>query len=82
MLTRVATVGLILEIVFGALLFITRATEYTASSLFITKMVAVGTGILNALAIRIRLETPTNDWRQPIRLRIGAAFRSSSGWRP
>ena len=80
MLTRVATVGLILEIVFGALLFITRATEYTASSLFITKMVAVGTGILNALAIRIRLETPTIGDSQFVC--IGAAFRCSSGWRP
>jgi hypothetical protein len=67
MLTRVA-------IVFGALLFITRATEYTASNLFITKMVAVAAGILNALAMRIPFETPTNNSRQAVRLRVGAGL--------
>jgi hypothetical protein len=73
-LARVAAVGLVLAIVFGALLFITRATEYTASNLFITKMLAVATGILNALAMRIPFETPTNDRRPPVRLRLAAGL--------
>jgi hypothetical protein len=51
-LTRTAGAGLGLAIVFGALLFITRATEYAASSLFLSKMVVVGVGTANALAVR------------------------------
>ena len=75
MLTRVAGVGLVLAIVFGALLFITRATEYTASNLFLTKMIAVATGILNACVTRIPLETSaTNHGRPPVRLRVGAGL--------
>jgi hypothetical protein len=52
-LTRTAAVGLALAIVFGALLFITRATEYVASNLFISKMVVVGLATANALALRL-----------------------------
>ncbi len=37
----------------GSLLFITRATEYAASGLFISKMAVVGTGTANALALRM-----------------------------
>jgi hypothetical protein len=51
-LTRTAGVGLILAIVFGTLLFITRATEYATSGLFISKMVVVSAGTANALALR------------------------------
>jgi hypothetical protein len=51
-LTRMAGAGLGLAIVCGALLFITRATTYAASSLFIAKMVVVGIGVANALAMR------------------------------
>ncbi|MFW5635402.1 MAG: hypothetical protein ACOC23_09115 [Thermodesulfobacteriota bacterium] len=47
-----AAVGLGMAVFFGSLLFITRATEYAASPLFISKMVVVGTGILNALAVQ------------------------------
>src|SRR5918996_341917 len=54
-LTRTAGAGLVLAIVFGILLFITRATEYAASGLFISKMVVVGTGTANVLALRMVL---------------------------
>lgn len=52
-LTRTAGAGLMLAVVFGSLLFITRATEYAASSLFISKMIVVGAGTANALALRM-----------------------------
>lgn len=51
-LTRTAATGLALAIVFGSLLFITRATEYAASGLFISKMAVVAMGTANALALR------------------------------
>jgi hypothetical protein len=51
-LTRTAGVGLGLAIIFGTLLFITRATTYAASGLFLTKMVVVGVGTANGLAVR------------------------------
>ena len=52
-LTRTAGVGLCLAIIFGTLLFITRATEYVASNLFIAKMLVVATGTANVLTLRI-----------------------------
>ena len=52
-LTRTAAVGLSLAIIFGTLLFITRATEYVASNLFIAKMLVVATGTANVLTLRI-----------------------------
>ena len=54
-LTRTAAAGLVLASVFGALLFITRATEYAASNLFVSKMVIVGAGAANALLLHIVL---------------------------
>jgi hypothetical protein len=51
-LTRTAGAGLGLAVVCGILLFITRATEYAASGLFISKMVAVGIGMVNAVVLR------------------------------
>jgi len=50
-----AAVGLGMAIFFGSLLFITRASAYAASALFISKMVVVGTGILNALVVHTTL---------------------------
>jgi hypothetical protein len=47
-----AAFGLVMAVFFGSLLFITRATEYAESPLFIFKMIAVGTGTLNALIIK------------------------------
>ena len=52
-LTRTSAVGLLLAIVFGFLLFMTRATEYAASGLFIAKMAVVAAAIVNALALRM-----------------------------
>ena len=52
-LTRTAGIGLVLAIVFGTLLFITRATEYIASNLFIAKMLVVAIGTANVLTLRI-----------------------------
>lgn len=52
-LTQTATVGLVLAIVFGALLFVTRASEYAASGLFLTKMLVVAAATINAVALRL-----------------------------
>jgi hypothetical protein len=52
-LTLTAAAGLALAMVFGSLLFITRATEYAASGFFIAKMVVVGVATANALALRM-----------------------------
>ena len=46
-LTRTAGFGLGMAVFFGALLFITRATAYANSSLFISKMIVVIVGTLN-----------------------------------
>jgi hypothetical protein len=56
-LTRTAGVGLGLAIIFGSLLFITRATTYAASGLFLAKMVVVGIGTANAVAVRTLVPT-------------------------
>lgn len=52
-LTRTAGAGLALAMVCGTLLFITRATAYATSGLFIAKMVVVGAGTANALVLRL-----------------------------
>ncbi len=51
-LTRTAGAGLALVVICGVLLFITRATDYVHSRLFLTKMVFVGTGLANVLVLR------------------------------
>jgi hypothetical protein len=51
-LTRTAAVGLALAVVFGLLLFITRATEYVASEFFLAKMAIVAAATVNALLLR------------------------------
>lgn len=55
-LTQTATVGLLLAVTFGALLFITRASEYVASGLFLTKMLVVAAATVNAVALRVIVE--------------------------
>jgi hypothetical protein len=47
--------------IFGALLFITRASEYTASNLFISKMAVVALGTANALALRVLPQTQVSE---------------------
>lgn len=78
-LTRSAAVGLMLAIVFGFLLFSTRATEYAASPFFVAKMIVVGAATANALALRFHARDPASPARWPPRLRIAAAI-SLAGW--
>ena len=71
-LTRTAGAGLALAVICGSLLFITRATEYAASGLFIAKMVVVAIGATNALAVRlVRLDK---------RLRLAPATENLPVW--
>ncbi|MGH7844760.1 MAG: hypothetical protein ACREQW_06285 [Candidatus Binatia bacterium] len=83
-LTRTAGAGLVLAIVFGVLLFITRATEYAASNFFIAKMVVVGIGTANALLLRIPARAQLSDLPSahtppPARLRLAAGL-SLAAW--
>jgi hypothetical protein len=79
-LTRTAAVGLALAVTAGALLFVTRATDYIASPFFLTKMVVVGVGLANvlgrrALAGRKHLMIPNTALRL-------AAVVSLASWLP
>jgi len=81
-LTRTAGVGLVLAIIFGMLLFITRATEYVASNLFIAKMLLVLLGTANALTLRMpsqpqASEITSTQWKPPVRLQVGAGISLS-----
>jgi hypothetical protein len=83
-LTRTAAAGLFIAVAFGALLFITRATEYAASSLFISKMAVVAAATTNAAALRLAADgTPARMHpltRDPSnRMRIASAL-SLAGW--
>jgi hypothetical protein len=78
-LTRTAGAGLILAMIFGALLFITRASEYTASNLFISKMAVVALGTANALALRVLPQTQVSEitltkGKPPARLRLAGGI--------
>lgn len=78
-LTRTAGVGLGLAIVCGIFLFITRATEYAASSLFLVKMGVVGIGVVNALAVRTwvpEARVPMRSVREkpPVRLQVAGGL--------
>jgi hypothetical protein len=83
-LTHTAGAGLSLAIVFGSLLFITRATEYAASKLFIYKMVVVGVATANALVLRVfapeellRMRSTTE--KLPGRVQLAGGI-SLAGW--
>lgn len=83
-LTRTASVGLGLASIFGALLFITRATEYAASNLFLSKMVIVGVGAANALVLRLIVPDdlsclPSPTRKLPRRLRLAGGI-SLAAW--
>ncbi|MCC7549851.1 MAG: hypothetical protein IT532_19055 [Burkholderiales bacterium] len=62
-LTRTAAVGLVLAILFGFLLFATRATEYAASPLFLAKMAIVAAATANALVLRVAFPRAVPDGR-------------------
>jgi hypothetical protein len=51
-LTRSAAAGFALAVLFGALLFATRATEYATSPFFIAKIAVVLAAVANALALQ------------------------------
>src|ERR687892_1742012 len=83
-LTRTAGAGLGLAIVFGILLFITRATEYAASGLFLSKMVVVGVGTANALALRTLVPDAVAPMRSalekpPVRVQLAGGI-SLAAW--
>jgi len=82
-LTRTAAAGLALAVVFGALLFITRATEYAESTLFLVKMAVVAVGASNALALRIVGHAQVMQMRTaptpPRRLRVAGGI-SLTAW--
>lgn len=50
-LTRAGSVGLAVAVVCGFLLFISRASEYVSSDLFLAKMLVVAVGAANVLTI-------------------------------
>tara|TARA_R110001583_G_scaffold61256_1_gene181261 strand:+ start:18419 stop:18904 length:486 start_codon:yes stop_codon:yes gene_type:complete len=83
-LTRTAAFGLMLAAGAGGLMFIARATEYAASSLFLAKIMIVGVATANALALRtigldalLRSETAAS--KLPGRVRF-AALVSLLAW--
>lgn len=79
-LGRTAACGLALAVVFGGLLFITRATEYMESPVFVVKMACVAVGTANALSLRRRAANPAR-WpaRPPLHVRV-AAVVSLAAW--
>lgn len=82
-LTRTAAVGLVLAVVSGALLFITRATEYAVSGFFLAKMAVVAAAIVNALLLRTGagddLVRAVLGGRPTRRMRLAGAF-SLAAW--
>ena len=77
-LTRTAGIGLVLAIIFGAFLFITRATEYAASNLFIAKMFLVFLGTANTLMLRMPTQAPESHIAS-IRVKPSARLRVAAG---
>jgi len=83
-LTRTAAAGLIVAVIFGALLFIARATDYAASGLFLSKMTVVAAATLNALALRVVSpgevsRVLSTAQKPPRRFRIAGGF-SLAAW--
>lgn len=81
-LMRSAAAGLVLAIACGSLLFVTRATEYAASWLFVSKMIVVAVATANAMTLGLlapaRLARLAAD-APPRRVRV-AAFLSLAAW--
>ena len=83
-LTRTAGAGFLLAVIFGMLLFITRATEYIASNLFLAKMAVVIIGTANVMALRIPPPSDASEITSahampPLRLRLAAGV-SLTAW--
>jgi hypothetical protein len=83
-LTQTATLGLVLAVTFGALLFVTAASEYAASGLFLSKILVVAALTANALFLRV-IGGGDSPWPNapqgelPGYVRIAAGL-SLSGW--
>jgi hypothetical protein len=77
-LTRTAAVGLAMAVLFGSLLFATRATEYAASPYFLAKMVLVVAAGANAIALHIAFPRAALEGKTiealPWRIRAAAGF--------
>jgi len=78
-LSRTAAAGVLVAVVFGFMLFGTRATEYAASGYFLAKLGCVGLGVLNALALHVAVSPAKSAFEKrctaPIRgLQIGASI--------
>ena len=67
-LIPVAATGLVLAMGTGALLFITRATEYAALNLFFVKLALIATGAIHALSVHLGM-----GLRDAARLRLAGA---------
>lgn len=83
-LTRTAAAGLVLAIGFGFMLFMTQATEYVDSRLFIFKMAVVGAATANALILRLavsdeKLQTGSASGKLPPGVRLSGGI-SLIGW--
>ena len=77
-LTRSAGIGLVVAIIFGTLLFITRATEYVASNLFIAKMILVLLGAANTVMLRMPTQ-PSESQIASTRVKPSARLRVAAG---
>lgn len=80
-LARTADAGLLLAVTFGMLLFITRASEYVKSEIFISKMLLLVVGIANTAALRmitaeklLRRESASEKLPKPVRLAAGVSL--------
>ena len=73
-LMKTAVVGIWLALICGGLLFITRASSYVGSEIFVLKMIVVAAGLLNGLLLRVIL-SPQNPPPWVIESRIPAAVR-------
>lgn len=81
-LTRTAGTGFILAVVCGIALFAAKATEYTASALFLSKMAVVALGTANAFLLLPRARTVAMDAPQgktPVRFRLAGGI-SLAAW--
>lgn len=83
-LTRTAAAGLLLAIGCGFLLFMTQATEYVDSWLFIFKMAVVGGATANALILRLaisdeKLQAGPANGKLPPGVRLSGGI-SLIGW--
>ena len=82
-LTRMASVGLALAIASGLLLFITRASDYFQSGLFLIKMALVLTGVVNAFLLNrvanLRFMEQSESNKLPWRIRSAACI-SLAAW--